>query len=67
MRSADDPRPVIIDYARRLDARSIPLRQFGIQFIQIGNDEDATVALRELDDDLGPAHGIRVRKCEPPY
>ncbi|KAI0251868.1 hypothetical protein BJV78DRAFT_1282104 [Lactifluus subvellereus] len=55
----DDPRPVIIEYARRLDMRNVPLRQFGIQFIQIGDDEEATMALRELDDDLGPTHGIR--------
>ncbi|KAH9977019.1 hypothetical protein BGW80DRAFT_1118523, partial [Lactifluus volemus] len=34
----DDPRPVIIEYARRLDERNVSLRQFGIQFIQIGDD-----------------------------
>lgn len=65
MRSADDPRPVITEFARRLDARHIPLRQFGIQFIQIGDDEEATLALRELHDDLGLARGNRVRKYEP--
>jgi len=51
---------VIIDFARRLDVKNIPLRQLGIQFVQIGDDPDATDALKELDDSLGPVHGIRV-------
>ena len=40
----------------------MPLYKFGLQFVQIGDDEDATDALKELDDELGPAHGVRVRK-----
>lgn len=59
---ADDPRPAIIDFARRLDARQVPAYKFGLQFVQIGDDEDATEALKELDDELGPANGVRVRK-----
>ncbi|KAH9968167.1 hypothetical protein BC827DRAFT_1263887 [Russula dissimulans] len=55
----DDPKPVIIEFARRLDAKNVPLRQLGIQFVQIGDDADATEALKELDDQLGPTHGIR--------
>ncbi|KAH9993314.1 hypothetical protein BJV74DRAFT_771130 [Russula compacta] len=55
----DDPKPVIVDFARRLDVKNIPLRQLGIQFVQIGDDPDATEALKELDDQLGPAHGVR--------
>jgi len=55
----DDPESVIIEFARRLDSRNVPLRQLGIQFVQIGDDPDATEALRELDDKLGPTHGIR--------
>ena len=35
--------------------------KFGLQFVQIGDDEDATEALKELDDELGPVHGVRVR------
>lgn len=62
MGPADDPRQAIVDSARRLDERQVPLHKFGIQFVQIGNDPDATEALKELDDDLGPAHGVRVRK-----
>ena len=62
MVSADDPRPVIVDFARRLDARQVPVHRLGIQFVQIGDDPDATEALKELDDELGPTHGVRVRR-----
>jgi len=55
----DDPRQVIVDYARYLDRRNVALRQLGIQFVQIGDDPDATEALKELDDNLGPMHGVR--------
>jgi len=55
----DDPRQVIVEYARYLDRRNVSLRQLGIQFVQIGNDPDATEALKELDDNLGPTHGVR--------
>jgi len=55
----DDPKSVIVEFARRLDAKNVPLRQLGIQFVQIGDDPDATEALKELDDDLGPTHSIR--------
>ena len=59
---ADDPREVIVEYARYLDRRNVALRQLGVQFVQIGNDPDATAALKELDDNLGPEHGVRVSK-----
>ena len=62
MGSADDPREAIVDFARRLDARQVPVTKLDIQFVQIGDDPDATEALKELDDNLGPAHGVRVRK-----
>lgn len=45
--------------ARRLDAGRFPTSQVGIQFVQIGDDPDATEALRELDDDLAGRHGCR--------
>jgi hypothetical protein len=57
---ADDPRSVIVEFARRLDVKNVPLRQLGIQFVQIGDDADAAEALKELDDQLGPDHGVRV-------
>jgi hypothetical protein len=51
---------VIINFARRLDVKNVPLRQLGIQFVQIGDDPNAAYALKELHDNLGPANGIRV-------
>lgn len=33
--------------------------QLGVQFIQIGNDEEATAFLIELDDDLKAEAGVR--------
>jgi hypothetical protein len=56
-----------MEYARRLDIRNVPLRQFGIQFIQIGDDGDVSEALRELDANLGSERGIRVRSYESPF
>lgn len=55
----DDPRQVIVDFARRLDTKNVPLRKLGLQFVQIGDDFGATQALKELDDNLGPTHGVR--------
>lgn len=58
--SADDPESVIVTAARRLDARHVPLAQVGIQFVQIGDDQRAADALRELDENLSRDYGIRV-------
>ncbi|RDB26043.1 hypothetical protein Hypma_006139 [Hypsizygus marmoreus] len=63
----DDPREVIINAARRLDRNQIPLKRFGVQFAQIGDDYEATEALQELDDDLAAAHGIRDMVDTTPY
>lgn len=59
---ADDPSEVIIRAARRLDHSGVPRegRPFGIEFVQIGDDEEAAEALRELDDDIAIENGIRV-------
>ncbi|KAF9021830.1 hypothetical protein BDZ89DRAFT_957130 [Hymenopellis radicata] len=43
---------VIAQTTRILDEAIYPLRQIGIQFIQIGRAADATAFLMELDDDL---------------
>lgn len=59
--SADDPRQVIINAARRLDHSGVALNQLGIQFAQIGDEEDATEALQELDEGIAAVNGIRVR------
>jgi uncharacterized protein YegL len=55
----DDPKGVIINAARRLDHSGVPDNKLGIQFAQIGNDEDATEALRELDEGIADVNGIR--------
>ena len=51
---------------RPLDIPSIDnvhlLDQLGIQFVQIGDDPEATAALKELDDGLEQKHGIQVRR-----
>jgi len=55
----DDPKQVIVDAARRLDRNRVPVNQLGIQFAQIGDDPEATVALRELHEGLSAAYNIR--------
>jgi hypothetical protein len=57
---ADDPKEVIIAAARRLDHQQARHGCFGVQFVQIGDDPDATEALREMDDDLPKLYGVRV-------
>lgn len=63
----DDPESVIVAAARRLDAGRFLLSQVGIQFVQIGDDPDATEALRVLDDDLAGKYGIRDIVDTTPY
>ncbi|AEO61365.1 hypothetical protein MYCTH_2311429 [Thermothelomyces thermophilus ATCC 42464] len=48
----DDPEAVIVSLAKKLDALDAPPHQVGIQFFQVGNDPEATRALKELDDGL---------------
>lgn len=53
--AADDPDTLaytLTGFAKRLDDIHVPLSQLGVQFIQVGNDPEATAALRELDDEL---------------
>ena len=56
-----------MDFARRLDVKNVPLHQLSIQFVQIGDDPGATEALKELDDQLGPDHGVRVSNCNKSF
>ncbi|KAF8346919.1 hypothetical protein F5887DRAFT_1073006 [Amanita rubescens] len=63
----DDPKEVIIEAARRLDQQHARHGCFGIQFVQIGDDPDATEALRELDDDLPKMYGVRDMVDTTPY
>ncbi|TYJ56240.1 hypothetical protein B9479_003085 [Cryptococcus floricola] len=64
---SDDPASVIVAAAKRLDKGEYPLSQVGIQFLQIGSDPKAAAALEELDDELGPKHGIRDIVDTVPY
>jgi len=48
-----------VEIARRLDKVKAPPFQIGIQFVQIGTDDEAADHLKELDDDLKTKHGIR--------
>lgn len=43
------------------------LSQLGIQFVQIGNNPEATEFLNELDDDLSRVHGVRDIVDTTPY
>ncbi|QRV72370.1 von willebrand factor type A domain protein [Ceratobasidium sp. AG-Ba] len=63
----DEPEDVIVDAARKLDRGDFPLSQLGVQFVQIGNDPEATAALEELDDDLAGKYGIRDIVDTTPY
>lgn len=61
--ASDDPESVLREMAGRLDAIRAPPYQVGVQFFQVGNDERATLALKQLDDKLGVTGGLSsVRK-----
>ena len=55
----DDVAGVIMDIAKKLDKWEAPPWQVGIQFFQIGNDEQARKMLKDLDDELGRDQGLR--------
>ncbi|KZT05560.1 uncharacterized protein LAESUDRAFT_624491, partial [Laetiporus sulphureus 93-53] len=63
----DDPEEVIVTAARRLDRNNFPLTQVGIQFVQIGDDPQATEFLNELDNGLSQNYGIRDIVDTTPY
>ena len=52
--------------ASRLDSIRAPPYQLGVQFLQIGDDEEVTEFLRELDDDL-KEHSVRDMVDTTPY
>ncbi|KAH7132800.1 hypothetical protein EDB81DRAFT_695843 [Dactylonectria macrodidyma] len=54
----DDPESIIISHAHTLDLLNAPPHQVGIQFFQVGTEQGASAALKELDDDLADK-GIR--------
>ncbi|EHS63795.1 uncharacterized protein PGTG_21812 [Puccinia graminis f. sp. tritici CRL 75-36-700-3] len=51
----DDPDTLahaLAGFSNRLDLGRFPLTQLGVQFVQIGDDRDATRFLQALDDEL---------------
>jgi len=55
----DAPQDTIIRAANFFHQGRFPLDQVGIQFIQVGNDPNATKYLEELDEDLAKDENIR--------
>jgi len=55
----DDVESVIVNAAARLDRSQVPGHMLGIQFVQVGDDPDATRALQRLDDALSNKYNIR--------
>ncbi|KAK3363108.1 hypothetical protein B0T25DRAFT_526318 [Lasiosphaeria hispida] len=55
----EDVENVIVEAAKRLDKLGALPYQVGIQFLQIGKDEDAAQWLNKLDDSLKAKHDVR--------
>ena len=56
---SDDVESVILNAAKKLDAVDAVAWQVGIQFFQVGNEDGAAKALRELDDELAEQGDVR--------
>ncbi|MCJ1383089.1 hypothetical protein MMC17_006202 [Xylographa soralifera] len=59
---ANDPnqtQKLLVRVARELDAMWAPSYQLGIQFVQVGDDPQATKYLKILDDQLEKMHDVR--------
>jgi hypothetical protein len=57
--ASDDVESVIVSAAKKLDTLGAEPWQVGIQFFQVGNDQNAAADLKELDDALSEQHGVR--------
>lgn len=57
----DDVESALIHAAKKLDRLDAPAWQVGVQFFQVGSDEDAKTHLRALDDELSEIAGGEVR------
>lgn len=55
----DDLEAVIVQIAKELDARNLPVASLGMQFVQIGDDPIATEFLNHLDDNIRKQYNIR--------
>jgi len=60
LRTADNVENVIVNASRQLSQAAVPEGMLGIQFVQIGNDSDATKFLQHLDSQLKKEHQITV-------
>ncbi|KAG1853857.1 hypothetical protein C8R48DRAFT_777014 [Suillus tomentosus] len=58
---------VIVSAAQRLERSQVPEGMFGIQFVQIGTDAEAALALRALDDHLEQQYKVRDIVDTTPY
>lgn len=54
---SDDVESVLISAAKKLDKLDAPAWQVGVQFFQVGRDEEAKKHLRQLDDELAEISG----------
>lgn len=54
---SDDVESVLIAAAKKLDKLDAPAWQVGVQFFQVGRDEEAKKHLRQLDDELAEISG----------
>lgn len=58
---SDDVESVLISAAKKLDRLDAPAWQVGVQFFQVGRDEEARKHLRQLDDELAEIAGEEIR------
>ena len=56
--SGQDVAGVIARFAKKLEVLEAPLRQVGVQFVQIGGDKKAAGFLRSLDNDLQQKYAL---------
>jgi uncharacterized protein YegL len=56
---SDDVETIIVSAAKKLDSWGAEPAQVGIQFFQVGNEQEAAEDLQELDDALSEQYGIR--------
>jgi len=54
---SDDVESTLINAAKKLDKFDAPAWQVGVQFFQVGRDEEAKRHLKQLDDELGEIAG----------
>jgi len=63
----DEPEDSLITAAMRLDRNQLPPKQFGVLFMQIGDDFEATDALEDLANNIFAPHGCRDIVTAFPY